>query len=147
MLNLCIQNPNIKHLYIVLADSNPYKDDLINRFIEHSIIKCFYNLNAEKMADLLRESEVVICPSSNIAIEAFACGCKLMLGLSANNQENIYNGLISESSVFPIGVFDEKKMLFYKNVLKEVLAFNINSKVNFSPNPYFLLNIFLTLSE
>lgn len=66
------------------------------------IKECYRNLNANQMAEALGNSDLVICSASTIGIEALACGCRLIVDCTVDNQKDLYNSFLKTGQALGI---------------------------------------------
>ena len=91
----CIANePSIWEI-IVIAGSSYTETELLKETIKkHAHIQLKKNLDAAAMVKLMQHAQLAIVPSSTISLEALACNMLIITGITAQNQHNIYKGLI-----------------------------------------------------
>lgn len=112
---------NIKKIIIVLGSSYSNKEILEQSIHMYSHITIMNNLNAETLAEVMINTDLAIVPSSTIGLEAFASKMIMITGMTANNQESIYNGLVKEDTV--IGV--DFQQLTCDSLLKNIYKASI----------------------
>lgn len=101
----CLKNENkLKKIIVVIGASYTQTEKLKKSIAEHSHVEIKNNLDSNTLAELMFKTDLAIVPSSTIGLEAFASKMILITGMTANNQQNIYKGLIKEKTV--IGVYD-----------------------------------------
>lgn len=81
---------------------------------QHSSIKVYKNISAEKIVHLMKEADTAICSASTISYEFCSITGLLFLVQTADNQSSIFNFLISEKLALPYTWFN--KMFFNKNI-------------------------------
>jgi UDP-2,4-diacetamido-2,4,6-trideoxy-beta-L-altropyranose hydrolase len=116
-LQAMLKNEDVRHINILLGGAN--RNDY-SAFLSNVKITFFNNLMPDKIIQLVKESDLAICPASTISMELIAIGIPIMAGYSENNQMNIYLGLQKNSCVIPMGnllLLDEKQISlhFYEN--------------------------------
>lgn len=78
-------------------------------------ISIFKNINAEKIADIMKQSKFGIFSSSTIAIEAIAMRLPFAIGYFVDNQSNLYNGIVNNELAAPLHSFQNMN----KNLLEQ----------------------------
>lgn len=81
-------------------------DNFISRGFQVGI-----NLTAAQMAETFRNSEVSIVSASGVAIEALSQKSNVVAGHYVNNQINMYNTLMFDNFIWPLGDFSELHVL------------------------------------
>ncbi|MGZ4055039.1 MAG: UDP-2,4-diacetamido-2,4,6-trideoxy-beta-L-altropyranose hydrolase [Bacteroidia bacterium] len=78
----------IEEIHLVLGSINPNLRSIENLIEKNKLKKIIqhFNIPAEELAQLIKESDVVICPASSISIESCAIGTGLISGYTADNQ-------------------------------------------------------------
>lgn len=87
---------SFKKIIVVTGSGYLHRESL--KKLEHSDSRVdYYNsINAEKMRELMSRSDLAIVPSSGILLEALACGCKIISGMTADNQKYVYSNYLNE---------------------------------------------------
>jgi len=104
----------ITKLTVIVGSSYKYIDRLKTAIAERDYVELKFNVNAEDLASLMHQTDVAIVPASTIALEAFTAKMIILTGMTANNQQSIYDGLIKEENVIGIGSFEyftDKKLI------------------------------------
>lgn len=66
---------------------------------------CFHkNISAQAVADLFFCCDLAIVSASTICIEALACGARVAACLYVNNQQELYEMLLSDSLIYPFNI-------------------------------------------
>tara|TARA_Y100000591_G_scaffold324884_1_gene344983 strand:- start:21 stop:1049 length:1029 start_codon:yes stop_codon:yes gene_type:complete len=104
IVRFLLKSENINKIFLL----SPFKKTINNKFkglegFQKLVVK--ENLSSEKIYELMQQSRFGICSSSTIAIESFTATLPLIIGYSANNQLNIYRGLIRSKVALGIGSF------------------------------------------
>jgi spore coat polysaccharide biosynthesis predicted glycosyltransferase SpsG len=105
MVECLSEDKNIRRITVVVGSGYANRETLEKSVKGLTHIKLKSDLDAASLAALMRETDLAIVPSSTVSLEAFATGMVLLAGVTAPNQQNIYNGLIKEPSVIGIGDF------------------------------------------
>ena len=79
----------------------------IDKFIKDGCL-IGINVSADQMAESFRDTEITLVSASSVAIEALSQGANVIAGYYVDNQINIYNTLVSEDYIWPIGDFLER---------------------------------------
>tara|TARA_Y100001954_G_C15686325_1_gene540429 strand:+ start:55 stop:1038 length:984 start_codon:yes stop_codon:yes gene_type:complete len=146
-LKICKDIDPFMKIVVVVGDSYQ-KFEALRQFISQKTnIKLFKNLKANQMMEVLCDSKVAICPSSNMAFEALASGCKLVLGKSADNQKFIYKGLKKLEGVFSIGNLCFSKEFQHYEAIEHAISHNLKQKFRLNASSKNLLDLFLNLSN
>ena len=85
------------------------------------------NLNAFELIDLIRQSQVVICPASTISLEVCCVNAGLLTGTMVDNQENIHRQLIDHnccSTIDNLELASEEKIILALVELANVAKIN-----------------------
>lgn len=69
------------------------------------------NLSAQQMADVFRTSKIAIVSASGVAVEALSQQCNVIAGYYIDNQIHIYNTLVEEDYIWPVGNFSNDDFL------------------------------------
>jgi len=85
----------------------------IDEFIENSNqqIDYHHSVNAEKMCELMSESELAIVPSSSIIYEVMATNCQIISGYYMDNQKLFYDGLKAQNCFYDAGQFESENLI------------------------------------
>ena len=98
-IKLLIQNREVDKIYAIVGDGYQYIDS-INQYIKVQILK---NQTAQQMANVLLESEAILCSASSICMEAMACGTKVYAGWYVDNQKSGYEDAVANHAYLPLG--------------------------------------------
>lgn len=69
------------------------------------------NLSADQMAEAFNTNKIAILSASSVAIEALSQKCNVIAGYYVDNQVNIYNTLIDNNYIWPVGDFSNDGLL------------------------------------
>lgn len=117
----CIANESSISEIIVITGSSYTETELLKETLKkHAHIQLKKNLDAASMIKLMQHAQLAIVPSSTISLEAFACNMLIITGITAQNQHNIYKGLLLEDTVFGIGDFDRLSCSHLLSTIKEM---------------------------
>ena len=100
---------SVNELHIMLSSLNPHSAELekIAAVEKNKTVVTYYNITAQQLSDLLYDCDACICPASSISLEACAVGTILISGYTANNQQEILNGLIRNQAAINWGDLNE----------------------------------------
>lgn len=94
-----LESKNIKSITAVVGDA--YKP--IYPISKDRRLTYYSGLSAEQMADLFRQSDLVICSASTVCIEALLCNTKVAAGWFVDNQVDFYNLVTTKGWVIGLG--------------------------------------------
>lgn len=114
VLDICSVMPNI-NIKIILGASNQSFD---KKAIKHNVI-ILNNLNTSDLIKEMTNASVFICSASTIAYEACSLGVPLLVVKTADNQQSIFNGLISNKCALAFNFSDTAK-----SIVKDILSNN-----------------------
>lgn len=123
----CIKRlKSINKITVVTGSSNVHLEALKNSVNGYSHVEFKHDLDAQTFCEIMTNTSVAIVPSSTISLEAFACKMFLITGITAENQKNIYNGLIQEHTVYGVGHFDNLLFEDIAKIIKEISVQDYN---------------------
>jgi RimJ/RimL family protein N-acetyltransferase len=147
-----IEVKGIEEIHLMLGSINPNLssiDSLIAKNKHVKILKHF-DISAEQLAELLKKSDLAICPASTISLESCAIGIGLISGFTADNQKGNLFGLVDNKAIIDLGdlnaiktetiVSEIKKIAETPNLLNELIQ--NQKKLIDGKSPKRLLNIF-----
>ena len=102
-IELALNFDFIKKINVVVTNDFPFLEELHKLISEYSTINIYQNLDAQKMASLMQNSDLAFAPASSLSLELLATQPFMILGKSADNQATIYQGLISYPQIKEIG--------------------------------------------
>ncbi len=83
---------------IVVTGSGYLHEESLKKLVQtDSRIEYYKTVTAGKMCELMSHSDLAIVPSSGILLEALACGCKIISGMTADNQKYVYSNYLNEN--------------------------------------------------
>lgn len=121
VLDCLKEQQDIKKITVVIGASYVQIENLKESARHYQHVEIKSNLDAGTLAELMGKTDLAVVPSSTIGLEAFAAKMILITGKTADNQANIYNGLINESTVTGIGNFNSLSC--------EVFLVNLNTAI------------------
>lgn len=139
---------DIQEIDIVVGQQYPFKDELVRKIQSNSDvpINLHINVNARKMALLMRKSTLGICAASSVSYEYASIGGLMFVYKTADNQKNIYSFLLKEKIAFPIEKLQERSSKILGSI-KALDRYSKHKKLFFSGNSTNnLKQIFLKLS-
>ncbi|MBN1185616.1 MAG: UDP-2,4-diacetamido-2,4,6-trideoxy-beta-L-altropyranose hydrolase [Bacteroidales bacterium] len=83
------------------------------------------NLNAKQMLDAFLEANIAIVPTSSLFFEALASGCKVISGITVENQRHVYENCRKAKIFFDAGLFS---IIELGKAIKEALMTPLKSK-------------------
>lgn len=95
IVEILIKIPRVSLVTVVLGKD--YKHSL--EWVENKKINYHVNLSVGELIEKMEKSEIVIVPSSTMALEGLALGKKILAFKTINNQELIFRGLNEISNV------------------------------------------------
>jgi len=122
ILKTVVRSCMFKRINVIVGNSYNYISELTQFCADHESVKCFSNLTAGQMVEVMHHSELAIVPASSIAIECHAAKQVLLIGITDENQIDIHNGLVKFNSVKTIGDFrnlDHEILLNQLQTIKE----------------------------
>ncbi|MFZ6664790.1 UDP-2,4-diacetamido-2,4,6-trideoxy-beta-L-altropyranose hydrolase [Peijinzhouia sedimentorum] len=107
--------PKFDKCTIVTGAAYQFQSELED-FIHNSQqnIEYFHAVDAEKMHELMSQSELAIVPASSIIYEAMATNCQIISGYYVDNQKLFYEGLKAQGCFYDAGKFESENL---KNAL------------------------------
>jgi len=117
ILNCLQHKSDIHKIIVVVGASYSQTEKLKHSISDHSHIEIKSNLDADALAEIMSNTDLAIVPSSTIALESFISKMILITGVTVENQQNIYKGLLKEDSVIGIGDFS---LLTCADLLKSI---------------------------
>ena len=102
------KRPEVDILNVVIGSAFNYKDQL-NETIKHNPKKVVVheNIDANKLIELMSCAQFGVCSSSTIAYEFLCCNENLFILLTAENQKNAYDFLISKKMAKDFAMFPD----------------------------------------
>jgi len=105
VLNVCLDLHFIKKIIIVTGSG--YRDlyQLDRLIMENKTKNILHknNVSSVTMISLIRDSEIVICPSSSIALEVCSVKAGLLTGIVIDNQLSIHKHLLESEACLSVG--------------------------------------------
>lgn len=87
---------SFKKIIVVTGSGYLHEGSLKKLTDTDSRIEYHNSVSADKMCKLMSLSDLAIVPSSGILLEALACGCKIISGMTADNQKYVYSNYLNE---------------------------------------------------
>lgn len=88
---------SFKKIIVVTGSGYTHEESLKKLVQTDSRVEYHNSVNAEKMCELMSLSDLAIVPSSGILLEALAAGCKIISGMTADNQKYVYSNYLNEN--------------------------------------------------
>ena len=109
---------------------------------QSSNVRVFQNLSAGELVNLFSENEIIITSASVTAYEALCCNRNLIVGHYADNQLDMYNGLISANSALGVGSFTKvDKSRLHKEIIQLKSPHNPSNRIIDGRSPERILEI------
>lgn len=104
VLRALIASPAIKKIHIVTGTLNANLAKL-KTFVSKlgSRVQIHINLSALKMAELMAQCQLAICPASGVSFELAAVGVPMISGFTADNQRGLLETLERRGAIINIG--------------------------------------------
>lgn len=149
-----LQIDEAKEIHLMLSAINPHIKKIEETLLKDSRVKGHFNLSAQEIVDLLKKTDVVVCPASSISLESCAVGVGLISGYTAENQLGNLNGLAKHKTLINFGDINLLSMMDVKNKIEKLISyptvFNelINNQIRMidRKSPERLLNVFKKLN-
>lgn len=123
---------NIKGHYecnVLTTSGNTRFKEILDLPDKNQSIKVFHDLSPGELIRLFRGMDIAILPASTIAYEACSVGVGLLVGISAENQRDIYHTLTSRNLALGMGYFDEVTFEVIQQHLNELSPERINHQL------------------
>ncbi len=155
VLEAAVRCKYLQKIYVVLGSGNVNEESISKMCDIHpEQIIILKNLKPEEIAETFFKCQLVICQGSSVAIEAASIGLGILCGYYIDNQLTIYNGLVRNNMVMPLGNLldiSNEDLLFNINRLVldiKQINFLINNQNRFidGKSPARLLNVFKKLA-
>lgn len=85
---------DFKKIIVVTGSGYLHQDSLKKAVEKDSRIEQYNSIDAKEMSELMLSSDLAIVPSSGILLEALASGCRIISGMTADNQKYVYNNYL-----------------------------------------------------
>jgi UDP-2,4-diacetamido-2,4,6-trideoxy-beta-L-altropyranose hydrolase len=107
VLDACFESGIIRKVYIVTGAAYKHNgiEERINKYNTLSIIHK-KNINPNEIIDLLLQSQIAICPSSTVSLEACCAKVGLLTGTIIENQKYIHKELVDLNCALSIDDFN-----------------------------------------
>lgn len=127
-----LSQKGITDMEVVVGDSYKYVESLS----KYPSIHIHKNVSAEGMANLMRQCENAILPTSGVCLEALSQGCKVYGGYYVDNQKEIYEYFAGERIVIPLGNLTATKDI---DINEHVTVKCVNERMSFIGLKYNLM--------
>jgi UDP-2,4-diacetamido-2,4,6-trideoxy-beta-L-altropyranose hydrolase len=97
VLKIVLSFSAFKKIIVVTGSGYLHEESLKKLVQTDSRIEYYNSIPAKKMCKLMADSDLAIVPSSGILLEALACGCKIISGMTADNQKYVYSNYLKEN--------------------------------------------------
>ncbi len=105
MTEMVLENTDLKAHLIISPDHGLYSNVTALEDIYPQRLRLSANLNENEMVKSMQEARFAIVPASGILYECIACNLPAIAGYYAENQKNIYFGLIDSDAIIPADNF------------------------------------------
>lgn len=109
VLEACMEIEFIKTINIVTGSAYPHYAQLMKKTATAigKTIRHYNNIPEKEMVELITSSQIALSSASSIAIEICSVRTGLIAGISADNQNFIYDNLLHNGYCMPIGNWNE----------------------------------------
>ena len=104
----------VKSINIVLGSDYSHS----TKWSEHKKINIFSHLTAQEMKDKMEKSQLLVLPSSTLALEALMLNRNMISIITSNNQQLIHSGLADCSNVKTIALPFKDKHKTIRNLIQ-----------------------------
>lgn len=111
IVEILLENPQINFVTIVLGEN--YKHSL--EWTENEKIICHVGLSVDRLIEKMENAEIVVVPSSTMALEGLVLDKKVLAIKTIDNQELIFNGL---KKIFNVETLDLSNQLNIRNSIE-----------------------------
>jgi UDP-2,4-diacetamido-2,4,6-trideoxy-beta-L-altropyranose hydrolase len=103
-LKACLLNMSIAQINVVVGSAYEYEEELAT-YCKSSdkSVSLYKNMSASELAELIAVSDIALTTSSSIALEACCVKVGLIIGMVANNQQNIHDNLLVNGCCLSVG--------------------------------------------
>ncbi|MDB5256718.1 MAG: pseG [Chitinophagaceae bacterium] len=127
-LKAASQLTTIRTIHVVTGAAYLYREVLHEVMAESSgRIVLHEDISASEVRDLLVASQVIICPSSGIALEAASVGLVILSGYTAANQLEALKGLEAANIILNMGDLIQLKEEGFVRHLMEIVNGSVNN--------------------
>lgn len=116
--------------FVITTSGNRRLNDLLELSKSNHSINVYYDLHPSDLINLMVQADIAILPASTIAYEACSIGLGLIVGISADNQRDIYQTLCENSLALGLGNFDQLKGESLVNALNSLTIDQINKQIH-----------------
>jgi UDP-2,4-diacetamido-2,4,6-trideoxy-beta-L-altropyranose hydrolase/UDP-4-amino-4,6-dideoxy-N-acetyl-beta-L-altrosamine N-acetyltransferase len=116
-LDILLEYFPTQRIIVVVGDRYSHKTHLARKTKIFPNVECYQNIGAEKMAELMSESDLAIIPASGTLLEAMKVGLPVITGYYVPNQEKAAKGIRESGFAWSCG----NMLNDYQNNLKELL--------------------------
>jgi len=95
-------NPTI-NLHILASEINPHFNDLRNLAERSRRVQLHSDIPANRVIEILQDSQLLICPASTISLEGSAVGISILSGTTASNQMNNCDTITKSGAALGLG--------------------------------------------
>lgn len=97
-------------IIVVTGSAYIHKDKLNLLTSSDTRIEHLHSVDSKKMCKLMSGSDLAIVPSSGILLEALACGCKVISGMTADNQKYVYSNYLMTEAFMDAKMFEDENV-------------------------------------
>jgi UDP-2,4-diacetamido-2,4,6-trideoxy-beta-L-altropyranose hydrolase len=97
-----LPDPGTEKINVVIGAGYRHEAQL-NSLQDQVPFTLYKNLDAGQLSALYRTSRISIVSASVSAYEALACGTRVICGYYADNQTDMYHGLVEQNAILPLG--------------------------------------------
>ena len=115
----CITTDFVKNIIIITGSSYAYKTKLksLININKHKTVDWNEDVSAKTLVELIKKSQIAICPASTIALEVCCVKAALLTGTVRDNQEAIHNQLLYSECCISLGNMNIATIQDFKSAL------------------------------
>lgn len=114
---IVVTGPAFKHISTLT--------DFIENIQKETVISHYHNISGDHIAELMNESQVAICPSSTISLEACCIRVGLLTGYGIDNQRAIHDQLIEKQCAMSVGDFNSITVTDLEIAIKNISSVKV----------------------
>lgn len=115
--------------HILTTSGNVHLSDILHLANSNTSVKVHMDLSASEVKLLMDGVDLAILPASTVSYEACSVGVGLMVGISADNQVDIYQTLLKNDLAVGLGSFKELGDRSMRNFMEGLTMGVINNQI------------------
>ena len=119
ILNILTIQEEIENIYLIHNNINDIKNNANPK------LEVFKNLSANEILHLMNKAIIGIFPASTIAFEAIAARLPFITGYTAENQYNVYNGLVKNNLAIGVSDFNILNVRLLISSIKKLISSSV----------------------